>query len=452
VVQRLVVVGGDAAGMSAATAARRRLSREALEIVAVERGQHTSYSACGIPYWIGGEVGGPEQLVARTPQEFRDKHDIDVRLRSEVVALEPARCAVTVRGPDGEYSLAYDHLMLGLGAVPSVPDLPGVDASGVYGVQTLGDGEAVRAALASSPARAVVVGGGYIGLELAEALVRRGLAVTLVEGAAELMSTVDPDMGAQVRAAMAGMGIDVHVGEPMRGIETDSAGHARAVVTDAGSYDADIVVLGLGVRPNTALAADAGISLGARNAVSVDRRMRTRSHENIWAGGDCAESFHRVLNAPVHIPLGTHANRHGRIAGTNLAGGYAHFAGVIGTALTRICEFEIARTGLSSAEADRAGFSYLAVTTDSTTRAGYLPDAGKITVKLLAERDTARLIGAQIVGHEGAAKRIDVLATAIWTGLTVTELADIDLSYAPPFGPVWDPVSIAARRTTERLG
>jgi NADPH-dependent 2,4-dienoyl-CoA reductase/sulfur reductase-like enzyme len=319
-------------------------------------------------------------------------------------------------------------------------------------VQTLDDGEAVRVALASSPARAVVVGGGYIGLELAEALVRRGLAVTLVEGAPELMSTVDPDMGAQVRAAMAGMDIDVHIGEPLRAVETDSTGTARAVVTDAGTYEADLVILGLGVRPNTALAAAANISLGAKNAISVDRRMRTRSHENIWAAGDCAESFHRILRSPVHIPLGTHANRQGRIAGTNLTGGYAHFAGVIGTALTRICEVEIARTGLSSAEADRAGFSYLAVTTNSTTRAGYLPDAGAITVKLLAERGTARLIGAQIVGHEGAAKRIDVLATAIWTGLTVADLAEIDLSYAPPFGPVWDPVSIAARRTAERLG
>jgi NADPH-dependent 2,4-dienoyl-CoA reductase/sulfur reductase-like enzyme len=447
--ERLVVVGGDAAGMSAATVARRR--SESLEIIAVERGHHTSYSACGIPYWIGGEVAGPDNLVARTPGEFRAKHDIDVRLCSEAVGVDPDRCEVTVRGPDGSYVLGYDHLMLGLGAVPAVPDLPGLDSAGVYGVQTLDDGEAVRAALAAGPSHAVVVGGGYIGLELAEALVRRGLAVTLLEGAPELMSTVDPDMGAQVRAAMGDMGIDVHVGEPLTGIEAGPDGSARAAVTAAGTYQAELVVLGLGVRPNSSLAAAAGISTGVRGAISTDRRMRTRSHANIWAGGDCVESFHRVLGAPVHLALGTHANRQGKVAGANLTGGYAHFEGVIGTALTRICELEIARTGLSSLEAERAGFSCVAVTTDSTTKAGYLPDHGKITVKLLAERGTGRLIGGQIVGHQGAAKRIDVLATAIWTGLSVTELAEVDLSYAPPFGPVWDPVTVAARRTAARL-
>jgi NADPH-dependent 2,4-dienoyl-CoA reductase/sulfur reductase-like enzyme len=447
--ERLVVVGGDAAGMSAVTAARRRSAT--LEIVTLERGHYTSYSACGIPYWIGGEVGSPEELVARTPHEFRAKHDVDVRMESEVVALDPDACSVTVRGPSGSYELEYDHLMLGLGAVPAVPDLPGLDARGVFGVQTLDDGAAVRTALAGHVSRAVVVGGGYIGLELAEALVRRGLAVTLLEGAPEVMSTVDPDLAAQVRTAMGGMGIDVRVGEPLTGVETDSAGATRAVVTDSGRYDADLVILGLGVRPNSRLAVQAGISTGVRDAISTDRRMRTRSHENIWAGGDCVESFHRILGAPVHLALGTHANRQGRIAGENLTGGYAHFAGVIGTALTRVCELEIARTGLSSAEADRAGFSYVAVTTDSTTKAGYLPDHGTITVKLLAERGTGRLIGGQIVGHQGAAKRIDVLATAIWTGLSVTELADVDLSYAPPFGPVWDPVSIAARRTAAHL-
>jgi NADPH-dependent 2,4-dienoyl-CoA reductase/sulfur reductase-like enzyme len=448
-VERLVIVGGDAAGMSAATVARRK--RDDLEIIALERGHHTSYSACGIPYWIGGEVSSAEDLVARTPAEFRDKHRIDVRLESEVVGVDPAGCTVIVAGPSGSYELRYDHLMLGTGAVPVVPDLPGVDASGVYGVQTLDDGEAVRAALSSAPSRAVVVGGGYIGLEMAEALVRRGLSVTLLEAAPEVMSTVDPDVGAQVRAAMGGMGIDVRIGEGLRGIESDASGRVRRVVSEGGSYDTDLVVLGLGVRPNTRLAVEAGISTGVKHAISTNRRMRTLSHENIWAGGDCAESFHRVLQRPAHIALGTHANRHGKVAGANLAGGYDTFEGVIGTALTRICDLEIARTGLSSREATEAGFCYEAVTTESTTRAGYLPDAGRITVKLLAERGTGRLLGGQIVGHQGSAKRIDVLATAIWTDLSVMELAEVDLSYAPPFGPVWDPVSIAARRTAAAL-
>jgi NADPH-dependent 2,4-dienoyl-CoA reductase/sulfur reductase-like enzyme len=448
-VERLVVVGGDAAGMSAASQARRRRGPDELEIVALERGRHISYSACGIPYWIGGLVDDVDSLVARTPAEFAER-GIEVRLGAEAVALDLDRGEVTVRADGTETRLGYDHLMLGLGAVPAKPDLPGLDAPGVYGVQTLDDGEDVRAAVDASPRRAVVVGGGYIGLELAEALVRRGIAVTLVEAAAEVMSTVDPDVGVMVREAMAGMGIDVRVGEPLTGVETGAGGRARRVVTERGGYDADLVVLGLGVRPNTALAADAGLATGHRGALSTDRRMRT-SRDNVWAAGDCVESFHRVLRRPMHLPLGTHANKQGRVAGTNLAGGYAAFAGVVGTAVTKVCELEIARTGLGSREADEAGFRYVAVTTESTTRAGYYPDAGTITVKLLAEERTGRLLGAQLIGEEGAAKRIDVLATAIWNDMTVEEIAGLDLSYAPPFAPVWDPVLIAARRAADKL-
>jgi NADPH-dependent 2,4-dienoyl-CoA reductase/sulfur reductase-like enzyme len=453
VTERLVVVGGDAGGLTAASQARRRRGPAELEIIAVERGRHASYSACGIPYWIGGTVSDVDDLLVRTPQEFRDKQSIDLRMRQEAVGLDLDRREVRVRDLNGggESRLGFDQLVLATGAVPARPPLPGIDAPGVYGVQTLDDGEAVRAAVDAGAARAVVVGGGYIGLEMAEAFVRRGLDVTVVEAAEQPMSTLDPDMGVLVAAALRGMGITVRLGEAVLAIDTGADGRVAAVVTAHREIPADLVVLGLGVRPNTALAIDAGIQVGVTGGIVTDLRMRTRSHDGVWAAGDCVETVNRVSRAPAHVALGTHANKQGRVAGINLGGGYATFAGVVGTAVTKVCDLEVARTGLREGEAGRAGFRYVTATVESTTRAGYYPDAQPITTKLIAERRSGRLLGAQIVGREGAAKRIDVLATALWNEMTVEELTGLDLSYAPPFAPVWDPVLIAARKAWDAV-
>jgi NADPH-dependent 2,4-dienoyl-CoA reductase/sulfur reductase-like enzyme len=450
--ERLVVVGADAAGMTAASQARRRRGSDDLEIVAVDRGRHASYSACGIPYWIGGTVGSVDALVTRTVEEFR-KQDIDVRLRHEAVALDLAAGEVLVRGLDGggESRLGFDQLVIGTGAVPLRPDIPGVDALGVFGVQTLDDGEALRAALAAGVQRAVVVGGGYIGLEMAEAFVQRGMAVTVVEAAPQPLSTLDPDMGALVGDAVEGLGIELLRGEPVTAIATGADGRAGAVVTAGRELPADVVVLGLGVRPATELARAAGIETGVTGGIVTDARMRTASHEHVWAAGDCVQTVHRVSRAPVSIPLGTHANKQGRVAGINLGGGYATFPGVVGTAVTKVCDLEVARTGLREADADEAGFRFVTATVKSTTRAGYYPDAKPIVTKLIAEKRSGRLLGAQIVGREGAAKRIDVLATALWNEMTVEDVAGLDLSYAPPFAPVWDPVLIAARKAWDAV-
>ncbi len=450
--ERLVVIGGDAAGMSAASQARRRRSPDDLEIVAVERGRHTSYSACGIPYLVGGMVSDAEALVVRTPATFRERYAIDVLVEHEAVVLDLARRAVVVRQPDGgRRVLDFDQVVVATGAVPRRPDLPGVDAVGVHGVQTLGDGEAVRAALAAGARQAVVVGAGYIGLEMAEALVNRGLAVTVVEAGPQPMSTVDPDMGAMVAEAMRTMDITVRLNEPVRAIEAGPDGAVRAVVTSMGEVPADLVILGLGVVPNTELARAAGLALGPTGGIRTDASMRSVSHPGVWAAGDCVETMHRVSLAPVHAPLGTHANKQGRIVGINIGGGYATFPGVVGTAVTRVCDLEIARTGLTESEATRSGFRFLTAVVESTTRAGYYPGAEPITTKLIAEKRSGRLLGAQIVGRDGAAKRIDVLATAVWQSMTVEEMTGLDLSYAPPFAPVWDPVLIAARRAAEAV-
>ena len=444
--ERMVVVGGDAAGMAAASQARRR--RPDLGIVALEKGSWTSYSACGIPYVVGGDVAAVDDLVVREPQTFRDEFNIDVRTGHEAMAIDLDEAKVEVRDHDHgrTYALGFDVLHLGTGAVPARPDLPGVEGKHVHGVQTLEDAahlleDARNAALAD----VVVVGAGYIGLEMAEAFRRRGCpTVTVVERGPEVLRMLDPEMGALVGAAMRDMDIDVRCGVAVTGFG-DGVVH-----TDEGDLPADLVILGLGVVPNAALAREAGIATGAKGAISVDPRQRT-SAEGVWAAGDCCESFHLVARRPVHVALGTVANKQGRVAGVNIGGGYATFPGVVGTAATKVCSTEVAVTGLNEEEAARAGLGHVAVKVTSTTRAGYYPGAGEITLKMVAERRSGRLLGAQLVGTEGAAKRIDVVATALTAGMTVEEMTGLDLSYAPPISPVWDPVLVAARKAAEAV-
>ncbi|MDJ0342999.1 FAD-dependent oxidoreductase [Streptomyces sp. H10-C2] len=451
--ERLVVIGGDATGMSAASQARRRRGAGDLETIAFERGHHTSYSACGIPYWIGGEVDGPDALIARTAAEHRER-GIDLRLGTEATEIDLDRRRVRTREVAGgaESWTGFDQLVIATGAVPRRPPIPGIDADGVHGVQTLDDGEAVLRTLERGGARrAVVIGGGYIGVEMAEAMIRRGLEVTLVDRGDQPMSTLDPDMGRLVREAMEGMGIEVVSGAEVRKVLTGDDGRVRAVATEHAEYPADVVVLGLGVQPNTALARDAGLALGAHGGLITDRAMRVRDAEGIWAGGDCVEVLNLVSGALQHIALGTHANKHGRIIGINIGGGYATFPGVVGTAVSKVCDVEIARTGLKESQARAAGLRYVTAVIESSARAGYYPGAARMTVKMLAELRTGRLLGLQIVGREGAAKRVDIGAVALTAGMTVDQMTALDLGYAPPFSPVWDPVLVAARKAAEKV-
>nr|WSY50931.1 FAD-dependent oxidoreductase [Streptomyces sp. NBC_00886] len=451
--ERLVVVGGDAAGMSAASQARRLKGPDELEIVAFERGHFTSYSACGIPYWVGGDVSAPEELIARTPEEHRAR-DIDLRMRTEVVELDVEGGRVRARDVDSgaESWTSYDKLVIGTGARPIRPDMPGVDAPGVHGVQTLDDGQALLDSLARTRGRrAVVVGAGYIGVEMAEAFVNRGYEVTVVNRGKEPMSTLDPDMGRLVHEAMEGLGITMVNDARVTKLLTGDDGRVRAVVTEDAEYPADVVVLGIGVRPETSLAKAAGLPLGQHGGLLTDLAMRVRGHENIWAGGDCVEVLDLVSGQERHIALGTHANKHGQIIGTNVGGGYATFPGVVGTAVSKVCDLEIARTGLREKDARRAGLQFEAVTIESTSRAGYYPAASLMTVKMLAERRTGRLLGVQIVGREGAAKRVDIAAVALTARMTVEQMTALDLGYAPPFSPVWDPVLVAARKAATKV-
>jgi NADPH-dependent 2,4-dienoyl-CoA reductase/sulfur reductase-like enzyme len=437
--ERLVVVGGNAGAMGAASQAKRL--RPELEIVAFERGGRTSYAACGIPYFVGHEVESLDRLVARTPEEHRER-GIDARLRHDVKHIDLDRRVVVARDLEGDRDVeaGFDQLVIATGARPLRPPLPGIHEPFVRGVTTLDDAEALlHEAERMRSHNVVIVGGGYIGLEMAEAFKRWGAEVMVIDAAPQVMRTLDPDMARLVADAMERMGIPVRTGVAVEGFEPGQ------VMTADGSVPADLVVLGLGVTPNSELASDAGITLGARNAIAVDDHQRT-SADGVWSAGDCCDSFHRVTKDRTYIALGTVANRQARVAGINIGGGDAMFPGVVGTAVTRICETEIGRTGLTEAEARQAGFAFTTAVIDSTTRASYYPGAAPITVKLLAEESTGRIIGGQIVGGAGSAKRIDTVATVIWNEMTANDVINLDLAYAPPFSPVWDPVQSAARK------
>jgi NADPH-dependent 2,4-dienoyl-CoA reductase/sulfur reductase-like enzyme len=390
--------------------------------------------------------------MIRSPEKFREQDGIDVRILHEAEEIDAAGRRVRVRDlkTGRTFWEAYDQLLIATGAVPLRPELPGADADDIFGVNTLESGLVIRRRLDRGDVRrAIVVGGGYIGLEMAEAMVKNGLEVSLVCRPPQVMGTLDEDMGALVSRALQDVGVTLYLTEEVTAFET-TAGVVTGVVTDKRSLPADMVILGLGVRPNTALAAAAGIPLGEKGSIRVNERMET-GIGGVWAAGDCAESFHLVSRRPFYVALGTVANRHGRVAGINLGGGYATFPGVVGTAVTKICDVEVARTGLQEKELRKLGIEWVSAVIKSRTKAGYYPGSGEITVKVLAENGSGRLLGGQIVGMDGSAKRIDTLATALHAGFTVEEMINLDLGYAPPFSPVWDPVVIAAREAAKKL-
>jgi len=446
--RRLVVVGGVAAGLSAALRARR-LDPD-LDVAVFERTGYCAYSACGLPYLVGGAIADHRALVARTPADLA-KEGVTVALRHEVTGIDLAAGRVRVRDLDGgtERSEPFDALLLATGGRARIP-FPGMDLPGAFHVRTVEDGLAISAFVtAEAPARAVIAGGGYIGLEMAEALAARGLAVTVVEMLPHVLPLVDGDIAAGVEAELARHGVDVRTATRVEAVEGD--GRVRRVVlagADGGGgddvLDADLVIVGVGISPDSSLAAECDVPLGVRGAVAVDGGMRT-GVEGVWAAGDCAETRHLLHGRPAYVPLGTTANKQGRVAGATIAGRDETFFGVVGTAALKVFDRQVARTGLSELEAGDAGLEAVAATIVHRSRAGYYPGATPLQVKLVAERRSGRLLGAQLAGTEGAPLRVDVVAGALHAGATVADLAAFDLAYAPPFAPVWDPLLIAAR-------
>ncbi len=438
---KLVVVGGVAAGMSAAARAKRR--NKDLQITVYEKSGYVSYGACGLPYFIKGDIPRAEKLVVRTPEQFA-KQGIQALVHHEVIDVDAQAHTVTVKNLEtGQiFQDTWDELLITTGAVAAKPPIPGLDLPGIFTLRTVEDGIAIREWIAKKhPWQAVVVGAGYIGLEMAEALAANGMYVDVVEMLPQVLPNMDEDMAALVLEELERKGVTVHLNSPVRGFQGD--GRVERVLAGDKILDADIVLFSVGAKANIPLAQKAGVAIGETGAIAVDDHQRTNV-PHVWAAGDVAEAWHRVLKKPAYIPLGTTANKQGRVAGTNIAGGDEAFPGIVGTAVVKVFDLEVARTGLSEREAKEAGFDAASVTIKAPARAHYMPTHPPIHVKLVFEKGTKKLLGGQMVGQEGVSKRIDVIAAALYDDWTVYDLKSLDLSYAPPFAPVWDPILVAA--------
>lgn len=491
--KRVVVIGGSAAGMTAASVAKRR--DPDLVVTVFEQGGAISYSACSMPYRLGGQIETPmEDLVVVTPEEARSGKGLDVRMRTRVTRVDADRKQVHWEDLEDKETgtQEYDELVLAVGArareaVPVVPEC------GVFALRSLDDGVALEAWLKRyEPKKAVIVGAGFIGVEVAEAFLQRGMEVTLAnrsrhvlgsmldEGMAETVARRLEESGVrfltmrratgwegrdgvvhqvervQVEGSPEGAeergtdsGVEKAVKKTAESSEEGAQGRVKSVLLEGEPVEADVVVVAAGVRPDSFLAQQVGCEVRQDGSVVVDRRMRT-SVEGVWACGDCVAFPHRLHDDPVFLPLALHANRSGRIVGANLTGGAADFPGVLGTAITRFLDLEVASTGITKKMAGRLGLDVVVADVDSMTQAGYMPGEHKVRVRVVAQLSTGRLLGVQMVGAAGTALRIDAAAAMIWKGATLEEVESMDLAYNPPFSPVWDPLLIAARVTEKK--
>ncbi|MGB7983409.1 MAG: FAD-dependent oxidoreductase [Candidatus Nanopelagicales bacterium] len=444
---KTIIIGGVAGGASAATRLRRL--DESHEIVVLERSGYVSFANCGLPYYIGGTIADRKALLLQTPQSLNARFALDVRVNSEVTAIDPAARTVTVHdlATDRTYTEAYDHLVLSPGASPIVPPIPGVERA--MTLRTIEDTDRIKervdellAAVDSSEEAvggqalaAVVVGGGFIGLEMAESLRERDMEVTVVELGTQVMAPLDPEMAALVAAELTRNGVELALG-----VQVDEVREETVLLSDGREIDADLVIMSIGVRPDVTLAKAAGLELGPRGGIEVDAQMRT-SDARIFAVGDAVDKSDATTGEPTLVPLANSANRQGRLVADVIGGRSIRFGGVLGTAIVKVFGLTVAATGVSEKRLRASGRNYRAIHTHPGSHAGYYPGAERISLKLIFDPSTGQILGAQGVGGVGTDKRIDVLATAIIGGIPAEELADLELAYAPPFGSAKDPVN-----------
>jgi NADPH-dependent 2,4-dienoyl-CoA reductase/sulfur reductase-like enzyme/rhodanese-related sulfurtransferase len=445
--KRIIIIGGGAGGASAAARARR-LSEEA-EIIVVERGPYVSFANCGLPYVVGGETAEENTLLIQTPDSLRDRFNLDVRVLTEAVCIDRQAQHIELHEltSDTCYREAYDALVLSTGVAPLKPPIPGIAHPGHFTVRTMLDVESMIAWIEDRPVRrAVVGGGGYIGLEMVEQLQRRGLSVALVEALPQVMAPFDPEMAAWLHEELRAHGVTLHLGDGIAAFEVPQAGEAAAVsvvVLKSGTrLPADIVILGLGVRPEVDLARKAGLDIGEEGGIRVNEHLKT-SDPHIWAVGDAVEVRDAVTGAWSLIPLAGLASRQGRIAADHIFGRPSRDKGTWATAILRLFDLTAACTGASEKTLRHASIPFEVIHVYPDPHAGYSPGASPIALKLLFAPDTGKLLGAQVVGGEGVDKRIDVLATALQAGMSVHDLAELELAYAPPLGAAKDPVNLA---------
>ncbi|MDD3847354.1 MAG: FAD-dependent oxidoreductase [Syntrophorhabdaceae bacterium] len=469
--ERLVVVGGVAAGMSAASSFKR-LKPEA-EAIVLQKDYFISYGACSLPYYISDDVKDINTLISLSPEVAANERGITVLTRHEALSIDPSNKTVTAVNLDNdeEKTIPYDHLVIATGGLPVRPPFPGIDLGHIFTLRDLHDGVEIKRFIdrwtsfepcigpqcvyvntfgaEKRPMRACIVGGGSIGMEMCESLRKRGVEVTVFEKMDRVLGTMDTSITAVVEDKIASEGVNLMKGASVQSFEGNSGTVAR-VVTDKGTFDADMVLLVIGAKPNTKIAVDAGMELGAAGAIKVDGHLRTNIPD-IYAAGDCAEATQIVTGKKVYIPLGATANKQGRIAGENAAGMSNVFEGIVGTAVTKIFDLEVARTGLAPLEAEREAIGHFVSTIKGRSRSSAYPEGKPITVTYIVEKTSGRLLGAQMAGSEGVAHRIDTLATALYNRMTIDDIARLDLAYAPPFATVWDPILVAANVALKRL-
>jgi NADPH-dependent 2,4-dienoyl-CoA reductase/sulfur reductase-like enzyme len=449
--EKLVIVGGTAAGLSAASRAKK--ARPDLDVVVYEKSGYVSYGSCGLPYFIGGMIESEADLISLTPEELRDDRGIPTFLHHEVTMINKETRTVDVLNLETGVSsnVHYDYLVLATGASPVFPDLPGIRAEGVFGLRTLEDGIAIRNKVRdSSSKRAVIVGCGFIGLELAEQLGANGFKVTMLEALPRILPFLDPAYGAMVMAELAKNGVEVRTGAALAGIRTVDGRVAGVKAGDGYSCETDFVIVSVGVVPNTRLARLAGIELGLKGGIVVDDRQRT-SAKAIWACGDCVQMWNGISGRETYVPLGTTANKQGRVAGGDIAGESAAFKGVLGSMVTKVFDLHIAATGFNAEQASAAGFEPESVSIVKSDRASYYPGGADSHIKLIFDRCSGRVLGIQALGGESVAGRVNAVAVAISAGMTIEALNEIDFVYAPPVAPVYDPLLIAASQALRKM-
>lgn len=436
---RLVIIGGVAGGATAAARARR--IDETAEITLIERGPYVSYANCGLPYFLARDIEKRSSLLLQTPEGFDARYRIRALVNTEALEIDRANRRIRTRGPDGEAWLEYDKLILAQGGTPIMPPLPGADARHVFKLWTVPDMDRLHSFIDErAPGTAVVVGGGFIGLEMAEAFKKRGLDTTIVELAPTVMGMMDPAMGTLVARELAANGVHVLTGVGVRAIDPEKH---TVELSDGRHLPAEMVLFSVGVRPELALVKAAGLTLGATGGLLVDEHLCT-SDPNIFAAGDMLEIEHRISERKVRMPLAGPANRQGRIAASNAMGQSMRYDGALGTSVVKVFEATAAMTGLTEKAARDVGFDVGVAVLHKDHHAGYFPGAREMSLELVYDRATARLLGAEAFGHAGVDKRIDVLATALVGKLTVHDLAELDLAYAPPFSSANDPINLAA--------
>ena len=449
--KRFVIIGGDAAGMSAASLAKRR--QPDLEIEAYEMGDYTSYGACGMPYYVSGDVPQLDDLVVVTPEEFEHKRGIRVFMRHRAETIHPHENRIEVRdlGTGILKEVPYDDLLIATGAEPVIPARLDMDLPGVFALRGLPDADGIRRYIGQHSFReAIIVGTGYIGMEMAEALATNGLNVTVLGRRPQVLPLFEQEISEIVAQELEKRHIRLMTRAEAESAVQDRDGRLAVTLANGERLTTDLLMVGAGVRPRSRLAEEAGLALGVKKAIQVDRTGRTSS-PHIWSAGDCAEAYHALLKKNTYIPLALTANRQGRVVGNNVVGIPSEFPGILGTTICKVFDLTVARTGLSVTEAQAEGYDVAKVVVNGRSRAHYYPGSASITTMLIVERGNQKLWGAQMVGADGVAHRINTWAAALGAGLSLEQIYGLDLAYAPPFSPVWDPVLVASEIAMKRV-